>query len=124
MSRYTGQYVSTCDLCLRTKPWRHSPVGELQPLSVPDARWDMLSVDFVVELLESSGHDAVMTIVDSIPKRVYFVLTHTMVIVEGAARLFLHHVWKLHGLLKRIVSDRGPQFVASFTKKLYKLLGI
>jgi len=29
ISRYIGQYVSTCDLCLRTKPWQHSPVGEL-----------------------------------------------------------------------------------------------
>jgi len=108
MSRYIGQYVSTCDLCLRTKPWRHSPVGKLQPLSVPDARWDMLSVDFVVELPESSRHDTVMTIVDSVSKRVHFVPTYTTVTVEEAARLFLHHVWKLHGLLIRIVSDRGP----------------
>jgi len=38
MSRYIGQYVSTCNLCLWTKPWQHSPVSELQPLSVPDAR--------------------------------------------------------------------------------------
>jgi len=29
MSRYIGQYVSTCDLCLWMKPWQHSPVGEL-----------------------------------------------------------------------------------------------
>jgi len=29
ISRYISQYVSTCDLCLQTKPWRHSPVGEL-----------------------------------------------------------------------------------------------
>jgi len=124
MSRYIGQYVSTCDLCLRTKPWRYSPVGELQLLSIPDARWDTLSVDFVVKLPESSGHDAVMTVVDSVSKRVHFVLTHTTVTVKGAARLFLHHVWKLHGLPKRVVSDHGPQFVASFTKELYRLLGI
>jgi len=65
-----------------------------------------------------------MTIVDSISKRVHFVPTHTMVTAEGVARLFLHHVWKLHGLPKRVVSDRGPQFVASFTKELYRLLGI
>jgi len=84
----------------------------------------MLSVDFVVELLESFGYDAVMTVMDSISKRVYFVPTHTMVTAEGAARLFLHHVWKLHGLPKRVVSDRGPQFVSSFTKELYRLLGI
>ena len=36
MSRYIGQYMSTCDLCLRIKPWQYSPVGKLQPLSVPD----------------------------------------------------------------------------------------
>jgi len=84
----------------------------------------MLSIDFVVEHPESSGHDAVMTVVDSVSKRVHFVLTHTMVTVEEAARLFLHHVWKLHGLPKRVVSDCGPQFVASFTKELYRLLGI
>jgi len=85
MSRYIGQYVSTCDLCLRTKPWRHSPVGELQPLSVPDARWDTLSVDFVVELPESSGHDAIMTVVDAVSKRVHFIPMHTTVTAEGAA---------------------------------------
>jgi len=124
MSRYISQYVSTCDFCLWTKPWQYSLVGELQPLSVPDAQWDTLSVNFMVELLESSGHDAVMTVIDSVSKRVHFVLMHTTVTVEGAARLFLHHVWKLHDLPKRVVSDRRPQFVALFTKELYRLLGI
>ena len=124
MSRYIGQYVSTCDLCLQTKPWRHSPVGELQLLSVLDTRWDTLSVDFVVKLPESSGYDAVMTVVDSVSKRVHFVPTHTIVTAKGVARLFLHHVWKLHGLPKCVVSNRGPQFVASFTKELYRLLGV
>jgi len=116
MSRYISQYVSTCDLCLRTKPWQHSPVGKLQPLFILDTRWDTLSVDFVVKLPESSEHDAVITVVDSVSKRVHFIPMHTMVTVEGAARLFLHHVWKLHGLLKHVVSDCGPQFVASITK--------
>jgi len=78
----------------------------------------------VVELPESSGHDAVMTVMDSISKRVHFVPTHTMVTAEGAARLFFHYVWKLHSLLKRVVSNCRPQFVASFTKELYRLLGI
>jgi len=61
---------------------------------------------------------------DSISKRVHFVPIHTMVTAKGAARLFLYYVWKLYSLLKRVVSDRGPQFVASFTKELYRLLGI
>jgi len=48
MSRYIGQYVGTCDLCLRMKPIRQALVGELHPLQIPNSRWDMLSVDFVV----------------------------------------------------------------------------
>ena len=92
MSRYIGQYMSTCNLCLWTKLWQHSPIGELQLLFVPDEWWDTLSVDFVVELPESSGHDAVMTVMDSVSKRVHFIPIHTMVTVEGAARLFLHYI--------------------------------
>jgi len=124
MSRYIGQYVSTCDLCLRTKPIRQAPVGELHPLQIPDSQWDMLSVDFIVELPLSSGHDAVITVVDLVSKQAHFIPTHTTVTAEGAARLFLHQVWKLHGLPKYVVSDRGPQFVARFTRELYRLLKI
>jgi len=106
------------------KPWRRSPVGELQPLSVPDAWWDTLSINFVVELPESSGHDTIMTVVDAVSKRVHFILTHMTVTAEEAAQLFLHYIWKLHGLPKHVVSDRRSQFVALFTKELYRLLGI
>jgi len=81
-------------------------------------------MDFVVELPLSSRHDAVMTVVDLVSKQAHFIPTHTTVIAEGAARLFLHQVWKLHGLPKCMVSDRGPQFVACFTRELYRLLGI
>jgi len=84
----------------------------------------MLSVDFVVELPLFSRCDAVMTVVDSVSKQAHFIPTHTTVTVEGVARLFLHQVWKLHGLLKYVVSDHGPQFVAHFTRELYRLLGI
>jgi len=103
---------------------RQAPVDELYSLWILDLRWDTLSVDFVMKLPFSSRHDAVMTVVDLVSKRAYFIPTHTMVTAEGAARLFLYQVWKLHGLPKCIISDCGPQFVARFTKELYRLLGI
>jgi len=105
MSRYIRQYISTCDLCLRTKPIRQAPVGELHPLQILDSRWDTLSMDFIVKLPLSSRHNAVMTVVDSVSKQAHFVPTHTTVTAEGAAWLFLHQVWKLHSLLKCILSD-------------------
>jgi len=92
MSRYIRQYVSTCDLCIRTKPIRQAPVGKLHPLWIPDSRWDMLSVDFVVELPLFSEHNAVMTVVDSVSKQAHFIPMHMTVTAEKAARLFLHQV--------------------------------
>ena len=91
---------------------------------IPDLQWNILSVDFIVELPFSSRHNAVMTVVDSVLKRVHFIPMHMTVTAEGAARLFLHQVWKLHGLLKYVISDRRPQFIAHFTRELYCLLGI
>jgi len=38
--------------------------------------------------------------------------------------LFRNNVWKLHGLLESIISDRGPQFVAGLMKELNGMLGI
>jgi len=108
MSRYIGQYVSTYDLCLRTKPIRQAPVGKLHPLRILDLRWNMLSVDFIVELPLSSRCNAVMTVVDLISKRAHFIPMHTTVTAEKATRLFLYQVWKLHSLPKCVVSDCRP----------------
>jgi RNase H-like domain found in reverse transcriptase/Integrase zinc binding domain len=124
MSRYIGQYVKTCDPCLQTKIQQCRPTGELHPLPTPESHWDVISVDFIVELPDSHGYDAVMNVVDSVGKRAHFIPTNTTITALGAARLFLHNVWKLHGLPCCIVSDWGPQFVAEFTRELYRLLGI
>ena len=78
----------------------------------------MLSVNFVMELLLSSGHDTVMTVVDSVSKQAHFILIHMTVMAEGAARLFLHQVWKLYGLPKCIISDRGVILQANFLQKI------
>ena len=91
-----------------TKIPRERPAGELLPLPVPEAHWDVISVDFIVELPELHGYDAVMCVVDSASKRSYFIPTNTTIFAAGAIRLFLYHVWKLHGLPKAVVSDRGP----------------
>ena len=116
--------VKTCDLCLRTKVQHQPPIRELAPLPVPEFCWDTISIDFIVELPEAHGYDAVINVVDSVSKMSHFIPTHTMITALGVARLFLTHVWKLHGLPRQVVSDRGPQFIAEFTWELYQLLRV
>jgi len=75
------------------KPIWHLPIGKLHLLSVPNTRWETISINFTVELPE---FDSVMAIVDPVSKTVYFIPTHTMVSMEGVVRLF--PTWRWHPL--------------------------
>jgi hypothetical protein len=92
MSRYIGIYVKHCDLCNRTKVQRRRPFGELHPSETPEAPWDVISVDFIVELPESHGYNTIMNVVDSVTKRAHFLSVHTTITAEGAARLYVMKV--------------------------------
>jgi hypothetical protein len=124
MLRYIGRYISTCNMCLFTKPSCNPPTRELHLLPILDALWDTISVDFIVELPESEGKDAVMVVVDSVTKQAHFIDTVTTLSSAGTAKLYVQHIWKHHGLPEKALLDRGPQFVMEFMKELYRLLGI
>ena len=44
--------------------------------------------------------------------------------MEGIAKIYRDDIWKLHGVSKKILSDRGPQFVLKFMEEFTKALGI
>jgi hypothetical protein len=111
-------------MCLCTKKDRRAPIGQLRLLAIPQHPWQIVSVDFIMELPEANGYDAVMVVVDTLGKRVHFMETHTTIAASGATRLYLNHIWKLHRLPEGMVSDHSPQFIAEFMRKLYRLLGI
>ena len=54
----------------------------------------------------------------------HFIPTNTTITALRAAKLFLQNVWKLYGLPRSNVSDHSLQFIAEFTRELYRLLGI
>jgi hypothetical protein len=51
MKHEIAHYVSECDTCQKVKTDYMKPVGLLQPLSIPDWKWDDISIDFIVGLL-------------------------------------------------------------------------
>jgi hypothetical protein len=92
MSRYIGVYVNTCDLCNRTKVQCRQPISELHPSETPDAPWEVISVCFIVKLLESHGYNTVMCVVNSLTKHAHFIPMHTTLNAEGTALLFFKEV--------------------------------
>jgi hypothetical protein len=58
-------------------------MGKLHLLPIPEGRWDTVSVDFMMELPEAHGFDAVMIVVDSTGKHAHFIPTHTTITALG-----------------------------------------
>ena len=80
-------------------------VGKLIPNSVPDHRWQVISVDMIGELPESRGNNAILVVVDCFSKCIHAIPTVASLDSEGIARLFLENVWQHHGLPNEVISD-------------------
>jgi len=72
----------------------------------------------------AQGYDSILVIVDRLMKMVHFIPTTEKKSAEELARLFRNNVWKLYGLPKSIISDRGPQFAAGLMWELNEMLEI
>ena len=48
----------------------------------------------------------------------------TNISLEGITKIYKDNIWKLHGVPKKILSDRGPQFALKFIKEFIKALEI
>jgi hypothetical protein len=119
------KFISSCDVCQRVKSRNDCAAGLLQPLPVPSRNWDDISMDFIVELPKcSAGFNAILTVVCRLSKQAHFIPLHTTATAQEVAKLFVAHIFRLHGLPSRIVSDRDPKFVSHFWTESMKLLGV
>ena len=75
------------------------------PNRIPYRRWQIISVDLIMELPQSHSYDSILVAVDWLSKRAHFIPTTSDVTSLGVARLFRDGVWKLHGLPEEVISD-------------------
>ena len=97
---------------------------KLKLSKVLEKSWTYLTVDFIMKLLLVAGKYTILVVCNRLSKMAYFVATAEEILVEELAKLFRDNVWKLHRLLKNIVSDRRPQFIAKIMRELNNMLGI
>ena len=122
--RDVGRYVEGCNLCQRMKNRMEELAEKLKLSEVPEKPWSYLMVDFITKLPVVAGKNEILVVCDRLSKMTHFVAMTEETLAEGLARLFWDNVWKLHGLPKSVVSDRGPQFAVELTKELNRMLGI
>jgi hypothetical protein len=78
MKKEIAVYVARCDTCCRVKALHMRPAGLLQLLSVPDWKWDDISMDFIIGLpTTQKGNDSIWVIIDRLTKSAHFLLVKT-----------------------------------------------
>ena len=125
MKASVEKFVSSCPYCQRNKASHQKPAGLLNPLRVPDTRWQTVSLDFITRLPRTKkGHDAILVFVDKLTKMVHLAPCKTSCDAPQTAELLLKHVISQHGVPRNLVSDRDPRFTSAFWQGLCSKLGI
>jgi hypothetical protein len=115
MKREIAKYVSECDTCRRIKADHLRPAGNLQPLSIPEWKWENIYMDFILGLPHTScGYNSIWVIVDRLTKSAQFIPVATTYKVRQYAELYISHIIRYHGIPKTIITDRGSIFIARF----------
>jgi hypothetical protein len=110
-----AKYVADCDTCWRVKDDHLRPTGKLQPLSIPEWKWENICMDFIVDLpCTSCGYNSIWVIVDRQTKSAQFIPISTTYRVRQYVELYMSHEACYHGIPKTIIFDRGSIFVARF----------
>jgi hypothetical protein len=78
MKRDIAEYIAKCDVCSRVKAEHQKPAGLLQPLKVPEWKWDQIGTDFITGLPRTkSGYDSIWVVVDCLTKVAHFIPVKT-----------------------------------------------
>ena len=124
MKKDVAEFVYSCLTCQKSKIEHQKSSGLMQPLSIPEWKWDSISMDFVSGLPRTlSNCEAIWVVVDRLTKCAHFIPMRMDYSMERLAKLYIERIVCLHGILSSIVSDRDPRFTSRFWEGLQSALG-
>ena len=124
MKRDIAQFVAQCLVCQQVKAEHQRLVGFLQPLSIPEWKWEHITMDFVTGLPRTLGGDnKIWVIIDRLTKSAHFLPMKVNFSMDRLASLYIKEIMRMHCVPVSIVSNRDPRFTSRFWHSLQKALG-
>jgi hypothetical protein len=112
-----ADYLAKCLECQQVKEEHRHPTGLLQPLPIPEWKWETISMDFITRLPKSTKqNDAIMVMVDKLSKFAHFIHVKSTSKEIDIANIFMKEIFRLHGMPRGIIFDRDTKFTSSFWK--------
>ena len=119
-----ARYVSECDVCRRVKAEHQRPAGVLQPLKIPEWKWDNVEMDFITGFPKSrKGNDAIFVVIDRLSKVAHFLPVKEIISASQLTELYTAKIISLHGVPLEISPDRGSIFTSRFWASFQKAMG-
>ena len=75
-------------------------------------------MDLVGPLPPSTGSNGVLVVVDHFLKMARYIPINMEILLQGVAKTLWKQVFKDVGLPKKVISNRGPQFMSNFMKEI------
>ena len=117
-------YISKCMKCQQVKVEHQHPTGLLQPLEVPEWKWEVISMDFITAFpMNMRQHDSIMVVVDTLKKETHFIPVKSSYKDDAIAKIFMKEIFRLYGLPKELTFDKDTKFTSNFWKVLFAYLG-
>jgi len=114
-------------MCQANKINTHHQKPHLYPITTdPEAQpFEVVAMDFITKLLPSRGYNSILTITDhDCMKAALFIPCNETITSEGVAKLYLQHAYPHYRIPKRLITNRGSQFILIFMRNLCQVLGI
>ena len=115
-------YVTRCLTCQQIKAEQVKYPGKLQPLDIPQMKWESISMDFVTGLPKSQGYDSIYVVVNMLTKMVNLFPVRKEASAKDITYVFMKGVFMYHGLPRRIVSNRDTKFTSNFWRAIFKAI--
>ena len=101
MKKEVADFISKCLECQKVKDEHRHPAGLVQPLPIPEWKWEVVIMDFITKLPRTNKkHDYIMVVVDKLTKAAHFVvfkLTHK---ATNIVDVYMKEIARLHGIPK------------------------
>src|SRR6201991_4853818 len=125
MSKDIKEFVISCDICDKSKPKHHAPFGLLRPIPIPARPFEVISMDFILELPKTeSGYDNILVVVDKLTKFAIFIPTKTTIDEKECANLIFENIFTQFGIPRQIITDRDSKWTGYFWEEVCRLFNI
>jgi len=105
LKKEVENFVARCLDCQWVKAKCKHPVGLLHPISIPEWKWEVTSMDFIIGLsIISRQNDSIMIMVDRLSKVSHFIAVLSANSSSEVAQIFIREIVRLHDVSMKIIS--------------------